>query len=179
MRLGSWQARTLVILGLGYMIGKDLSVLVVGPRFLRWYLADICFVPCFASTPILFDSMRGKFGFGTLKKAALLALIFFIAAMMQEILLINAQRGKPSKLATGDWNDVWCYMFMFLFTMWLIKSLADSFLKKQEAGEIIEAERDRYLARIPKPTEKKKKNRRWRPPTPRIIKVRSKTYERK
>ena len=116
--------QTLIFLGCLYPIGKSLQQLVIGPRFVRWYLADIGFVPVFALLAILLFLEGTLSKVSTFKQAiaqakdwAHTAVIF---AILWEFVSMYGNRLAEAKgrtlsvgSARGDYVDCLCFLVSY------------------------------------------------------------------
>ena len=67
-----------------WIVGKTTGMLVIGPRLVRWYMADVFFIPGFAGG-ILMLMRRGEH-FWTRKRSVIVALLVsWLTAMMAEL----------------------------------------------------------------------------------------------
>jgi len=117
-----------------YMFGKSVQQLMIGPWYIRWYLADIGFVPIFAFIPLFhyLTSSKVKWTFSKmLKYSRNSATIFFLVAVLQEIIslhigTIKALRGEiPSvNAARGDYIDIVCYMVSYIAVQTILGRMA-------------------------------------------------------
>lgn len=116
------------ILGLAlcYPLGKLFQVWLWGPGFIRWYLADIGFVPSIAlvvsMAPFLKGSILHKLGWG----AGTGLRIALIAEGLQ--LLARGYKSSLKFQARGDWVDVGIFILTYLF----VRHCVDSIYRKIE-----------------------------------------------
>lgn len=147
-RIGYWQYTLLFILGYGYLVGKTCGILIVGPRFVRWYLADLSWVPLFASIPLLNDYVRRNLGQKSILSAHAFAKVACFAAVAQELVMLKIQNDNPAKHVGGDWIDVVCFVTMYVVTRYILNSLNRTFVAEDLAyeGMLLEEKRERRRA---------------------------------
>lgn len=111
----------LIWMGFGYPLGKMLGVLVIGPRFFRWYLDDICFIAwgVFMFWVVFFASRDKKPNPRIMAESAFF--FFFVAVAVELIQLFgNDHLAKAHSQARGDWMDIVCYVVGLIIVLALI-----------------------------------------------------------
>ena len=101
-----------------WAVGKALSSWIIGPWYIRWYMADVFFVPGFAfGIATMFD---GPFFIKNPLRKILLKSIFlsWVAAIMVEMFQLSLgdmanAKGKASNYG-GDINDLMIFTIVFL-----------------------------------------------------------------
>jgi uncharacterized membrane protein len=104
-----------------YVIGKALQVNMIGPRFIRWHLADVGFIPTFAYVILVYD--YAWFGFFTKRttQQALKATYFgaYIAIFLEIFMIgVGIVYNKPTG---GDPIDLMIFLVMYFVTLHYVK----------------------------------------------------------
>jgi hypothetical protein len=126
----------LIIIGLLYPVGKSLQRMHIGPRFIRWYLADVGFVPMAACIPLILFFISNSGEVRTFRKAIISARIWAdyscVIAVFYEVLTLyvgQAAELKGVKLspdsARGDYIDAVCYIVMYIVTCMILKGMKE------------------------------------------------------
>lgn len=111
------------VLSLMYAVGKILGFLVIGPRFIRWYMADVGYMGL-TVLPLTLGLI--KFGWSkAIAYARIAALVLFYLAAAAEIFtfLIQSKEIPKTIMARGDLIDLVIYVVGYAFVLHLLYRL--------------------------------------------------------
>lgn len=109
-----------------YQWGKVMQIYLIGPSWVRWYVADFGFVGMGAFMAILHTNIGvipSKRSFNRMiKKMVTLSVLAFCIAMMVEVMQMAADAvlNHPKFPTAGDPIDIALYVYSFLLITWLI-----------------------------------------------------------
>ncbi|MEW6616830.1 MAG: hypothetical protein AB1333_00150 [Patescibacteria group bacterium] len=113
-----------------YQWGKVMQIYLIGPSWVRWYVADFGFVGMGVFMAIMhtnFAVPHKKRSFDRLiKKMMRFAVIAFMIAMITELMQMAADSipNHPKYPTAGDPIDIAMYIYSFLLITWLILKAA-------------------------------------------------------
>lgn len=128
--------RTLAIMGLLYPFGKMLQLNLIGPGWIRWYLADVGFISCIALL-LAFGRMVPPRDW-ILGRITTGIHVAFAVAVGMELLQLYVKPvqdiGSGIPTARGDWVDLAIFITMYCVNLLLIykfRAQLDAYERKQ------------------------------------------------
>ncbi len=140
-----------VFLGLAFLypLGKVFQFWVLGPRFVRWYMSDVGFVP-FTALAIGLFLMSKNWGIQPAFRRSLgTALRLGILVELMQLAISAAAKKHVEFSAAGDWWDMACYitayvLCRFLFSLYFTQPV---FAKVEARVQARRPQRDRHSKR--------------------------------
>ncbi|MDP2816224.1 MAG: hypothetical protein Q8O19_06050 [Rectinemataceae bacterium] len=114
--------RIIVLMGLLYPLGKMLQLNLIGPGWIRWYLADVGFISCIALL-LAFGRMipPSNWILGRITSGIHVA---FAVAVITELLQLSVRASQTvsghAATARGDWVDLGIFITMYCVNLILI-----------------------------------------------------------
>lgn len=146
-RINSRYFTIIVAIAVLYPLGKVLQLWLIGPGWIRWYMADVGWVSCIGIVIAFGNILPIRGTMPDRLKAGIVAAFIVAVCIESAQLYFPKNTTKSAFMAAGDWTDMEIFFLMFAINLHLLFKM-----KQQVAVPVI----------IPKKSSKKSRRKKRR-----------------